>query len=144
MNTENNSTLVLPRRLANQILTHAQQNPETEICGLISAQNNQPKHYYPVPNIAANSATLFHMDEHAQIAAMKEMREQNEELLAIVHSHPHSIAEPSALDQAQHQYPDAYYLIVSLNTVGVLELRAFKQVSQKFEAVELILEHPDD
>ena len=144
MNTEKNSTLVLPRKLANLILTHAQQNPETEICGLISAQNNQAKHYYPIPNIAANSATLFQMDEHAQIAAMKEMRAQNEELLAIVHSHPHSIAEPSALDQAQHQYPDAYYLIVSLNTVGVLELRAFKQIAQKFESVELILEHPDD
>jgi proteasome lid subunit RPN8/RPN11 len=142
MNTENNSTLVLPRKLANLILTHAQQNPETEICGLIGTQNGQAKHYYPVANVAANSATLFKMDEQAQIATMKIMREQNEELLAIVHSHPHSIAEPSALDQAQHQYPDAYYLIVSLNTVGVLELRAFKQIKQKFESVELVLEHP--
>ena len=142
MKTETNSTLILPRPLANLILTHAQKNPETEICGLISAQNNQAKHYYPVANVSGDSATLFKMDEHAQIAAMKKMREQNEELLAIVHSHPHSIAEPSALDQAQHQYPDAYYLIVSLNTVGVLELRAFKQINQKFEPVELILEHP--
>ena len=73
---------------------------------------------------------------------MKKMREQDEELLAIVHSHPHSIAEPSALDQAQHQYPDAYYLIVSLNTVGVLELRAFKQINNKFESIDLIIEHP--
>ncbi|MDH5611722.1 MAG: M67 family metallopeptidase [Gammaproteobacteria bacterium] len=142
MNTKINPTLILPRKLANLILTHAQQNPETEICGLISAQNGLAKHYYPVANVATNSATLFKMDEQAQIATMKNMREQNEELLAIVHSHPHSIAEPSALDQAQHQYPDAYYLIVSLNTVGVLELRAFKQIKQKFEPVELILEHP--
>ena len=142
MKKEDNLTLLFPRKLANKILTHAQQNPETEICGLISAQNNQAKHYYPVANTAADTATLFTMDEQAQIAVMKKMREQNEELLAIVHSHPHSIAEPSALDQAQHQYPDAYYLIVSLNTVGVLELRAFKQVDQQFKAVELILEHP--
>jgi len=142
MTKENNLTLLFPRKLANKILTHAQQNPENEICGLISAQNNQAKHYYPIANIASNSTTLFTMDEHVQIAAMKKMREQNEELLAIVHSHPHSIAEPSALDQAQHQYPDAYYLIVSLNTVGVLELRAFKQIGQHFKAVELILDHP--
>jgi proteasome lid subunit RPN8/RPN11 len=142
MKTEKNLSLALPRQLANQILAHAQHNPDTEICGLISAQNHQAKHYYPVPNIAASSATLFQMDAQAQIAAMKEMRAQHEELLAIVHSHPHSIAEPSALDQAQHQYPEAYYLIVSLNTVGVLELRAFRQIDLKFEPVELILEHP--
>lgn len=142
MKNEKNLTLLFPRKLANKILTHAQQNPETEICGLVSAQDNQAKHYYPITNVATNTATLFAMDEQAQIAAMKKMREQDEELLAIVHSHPHSIAEPSALDQAQHQYPDAYYLIVSLNTVGVLELRAFKQIDNNFKAVELILEHP--
>ena len=142
MEKETNLTLLFPRKLANKILTHAQQNPETEICGLISAQNNKAKNYYPVPNVAADSAILFKMDEHAQIATMKKMREQDEELLAIVHSHPHSIAEPSALDQAQHQYPDAYYLIVSLNTVGVLELRAFKQINNKFESIDLIIEHP--
>jgi len=143
MNIENDSTLTLPRKMTNLILAHAQQNPETEICGLISAQNHLAKHYYPVPNVAANSATLFEMDEQAQIDTMKKMREQGEELLAIVHSHPHSAAMPSALDQAQHQYPETYYLIVSLNTVGVLELRAFKQKNQDFESVELILEHPD-
>jgi len=143
MNTDN-KTLLLPRKLANQVLAHAQQNPETEICGLISAQNNHARHYYPVPNSSDDSATHFHMDEQAQIATMKQMREQNEELLAIVHSHPHSTAFPSALDQQEHQYPDAYYLIVSLNTVGVLELRAFKQIGTHFESVELVLEHPSE
>ena len=137
-----NSTLLLPRQLANQILAHAQHNPEAEICGLISAQDQQAKHYYPVPNVAENTTRLFQMDEQAQIAAMKTMREQSEALLAIVHSHPHSTAVPSDLDQSQHQYPNAYFLIVSLNTVGVLELRAFKQVDQQFQPVELILEHP--
>ena len=139
-----NTTLLLPRKLANQILAHAQQNPETEICGLISSQNQHATRYYPVPNSSKNSATHFHMDEQAQIATMKQMCEQHEELLAIVHSHPHSDAIPSALDAQEHQYPDAYYLIVSLNTVGVLELRAFKQIDQRFESVELVLEHPSE
>lgn len=136
----NNHILRLPRQLANQILAHAQQNPETEICGLISRQAEQAKRYYPVPNASTDSATQFHMDEQAQIATMKKMREQNEELLAIVHSHPHSEAIPSALDQQQHQYPDIFYLIVSLNTTGVLDLRAFKQIDQRFQPIELVLE----
>ena len=139
---KNNSTLLLPRKLANQILAHAQQNPETEICGLISSLNQHAHCYYPVPNTASDSASRFQMDEHAQIAAMRQIREHNEELLAIVHSHPHSDAIPSALDEQEHQYPDAYYLIVSLNTTGVLDLRAFKQIEHHFQPVELILEHP--
>ena len=81
------------------------------------------------------------MDEQAQITAMKKMRDQNEALFAIVHSHPHSEAIPSALDEKEHQYPDAFYLIVSLNTKGVLDLRAFKQVDHHFQPVELILDH---
>ncbi|MCK5002917.1 MAG: M67 family metallopeptidase [Gammaproteobacteria bacterium] len=144
MKIETNLSLLFPRQLANKILAHAQQNPETEICGLISSQNQHPKHYYPIPNSAENAGLRFHMDEQAQISAMKKMREQNEELLAIVHSHPHSEAIPSALDEQEHQYPDAYYLIVSLNTTGVLDLRAFKQINQRFQPVELILEHPDN
>lgn len=142
MMTASGATLTLPRKLANLILAHAQQNPDAEVCGLISKKDQQAKYYYPIPNVAADTSSLFKMDESAQILAMKKMREQSEELLAIVHSHPHSTAIPSALDQAQHQYHDVYYLIVSLNTIGVLELRAFKQQNQHFEAVELILEHP--
>jgi len=141
MNTDN-KTLLLSRKLANQILTHAQQNPETEICGLISSQNQHANRYYPIMNSAENSGVRFQMDEQAQIAAMKEMRKQNEELLAIVHSHPHSDAIPSALDEQEHQYPDAFYLIVSLNTTGVLDLRAFKKIGQHFQPVELVLDHP--
>ncbi|MDH5711787.1 MAG: M67 family metallopeptidase [Gammaproteobacteria bacterium] len=143
MTTENHK-LQLPRKLANQILAHAQQNPETEICGLISSKNEHALCYYPIPNTADNSAVRFQMDEQAQIEAMKQIREHHEELLAIVHSHPHSDAIPSALDEQDHQYPDAYYLIVSLNTTGVLDLRAFKQIEGHFQPIELILEHPSN
>ena len=141
MNTDN-KTLLLPRKLANQILAHAQKNPETEICGLISSQNQHANRYYPILNTAENSGVRFQMDEQAQIETMKKMRGQNEELLAIVHSHPHSDAVPSALDEQEHLYPDAFYLIVSLNTTGVLDLRAFKKTNQHFQPVELILDYP--
>jgi proteasome lid subunit RPN8/RPN11 len=54
------------------------------------------------------------------------MREQGEELFGIYHSHPHSPAEPSDTDLRQAGYPEALYLIVSLNTKGVLEMRGFR------------------
>jgi proteasome lid subunit RPN8/RPN11 len=138
-----NSELVLPRKLVNQILTHAQQHEHTEACGLISASGGTPAHYYAVRNIASDPSTRFEMEPKQQIAAMKHMREQGEELMAIVHSHPMSPPVPSASDMQQTGYPDAFYIIVSLNTRGVLEMRAYQITTGEMQQVELHYEHED-
>lgn len=140
----NNQThLVLPRTLVNQILTHAQQHEHTEACGLISCAGDQPAHYYAVKNIAPEPSTHFEMEPSQQIAAMKHMREHGEELMAIVHSHPESPPVPSRADMEDIGYPDAYYIIVSLNTRGVLEMRGYQAVDGSMQAVELRYEHED-
>ena len=137
-------TLVLPRNVVTRILTQAQQQPETETCGLLSARDGDVSAYYPVKNIAADPASRFEMEPQHQIAAMKSMRENNEQLFAVVHSHPHSPAAPSAADVAEYGYPDAYYLIVSLNVKGVLEIRGFRQVDGEMRPVELHYAHGDE
>ena len=116
----------LPRSLINQLLHHAQQAPETEVCGLISAQNGEPMHCYPIANVATTPQRLFAMDPTEQIAALRDMRERGETLFAIYHSHPHSPPQPSATDLAEANYPEALYLIISLQTRGVLEMRGFR------------------
>lgn len=138
-----NSELVLPRRLVNQILTHAQQHEHTESCGLISASAGKPAHYYAVKNIAEDPSTHFEMEPKQQIAAMKHMREHDEDLLAIVHSHPMSPPVPSAADMQASGYPDAYYIIVSLNTKGVLEMRGYRIDNSDMRPVDLHYEHED-
>jgi len=138
-----NSELVLPRKLVNQILTHAQQHEHTESCGLISASNGNPDHYYAVKNIAADPSTRFEMEPKQQIAAMKHMREHGEDLLAIVHSHPESPPVPSATDMQEAGYPDSYYIIVSLNTKGVLEMRGYRFANAEMQVVDLRYEHED-
>ncbi len=116
----------LPRPLVNQILRQAQDSPDAEICGLIGARNGEAQHAYAVNNVAEQPEKLFQMDPAGQIAALRLMRERSETLFAIYHSHPTSPAEPSATDLAEAGYPDALYLIVSLNTRGVLDLRGFR------------------
>lgn len=138
-----NSELVLPRKLVNQILTHAQQHEHTESCGLISTSDGNPAHYYAVKNIAVDPSTHFEMEPKQQITAMKHMREHGEDLLAIVHSHPLSPPLPSATDMQEAGYADAYYIIVSLNTKGVLEMRGFKIVDGNMQPVDLHYEHED-
>jgi len=135
--------LVLPRKLVNQILTHAQQHEHTESCGLISTSDGHPAHYYAVKNIATDPSTRFEMDPKQQIAAMKHMREYGEDLLAIVHSHPESPPVPSTTDMQEAGYPEAYYIIVSLNTRGVLEMRGYKIADTEMQVVDLRYEHED-
>jgi len=137
------NTLTLPRPLINKILAHAQQNPDIEVCGLIANNVSNQKSYYPVNNIADKPDCRFLMDGSQQIAALKIMRDRQQQLFAIVHSHPHAQASPSQLDIDESSYKDAYYIIISLNTKGVLEMRAYAQQQKSMQEVDLILEIDD-
>lgn len=131
----------IPRRLVNQILHHAQEFPEREVCGLIGSRNGVPVQCYPVPNVAEHPECRFLLDARQQINAMRLMRERGEELFAIFHSHPTGTAEPSVADLQQADYPEALYLIASLGTKGVLELRGFRlNAAHEFVEVPLRLQ----
>ena len=134
------NTFRIPRHLVNQIMRHAQQSPEAEVCGLVASRHGQPSTVYAVANVASEPARLFTMDAPGQIEAMRQMREQGEALFAIYHSHPHAPAEPSLHDVAMAAYPEALYFIISLNTKGVLELRAWQIQQQTLLPVELVVE----
>jgi proteasome lid subunit RPN8/RPN11 len=121
----NMNAVRLPRAIVNQLLHLAQKSPQEEICGLISRDRNGFKKCYPVANTAGDKKRFFALDPGEQIAAMRIMREHGEDLAAIYHSHPDAPPLPSLDDVKQHEYPDALYLIISLGTKGVLEMRGF-------------------
>jgi proteasome lid subunit RPN8/RPN11 len=129
----------IPREIANQILRQAEHAPEEEICGLISGIGGEMRRCYPVPNVASDRRRLFEMDPKDLIDAMRRMRENGEELIAIYHSHPEAPALPSLADIAQSEYPGVLYLIVSLGTKGVLDMRGFRLHGERIEEVPLHL-----
>jgi [CysO sulfur-carrier protein]-S-L-cysteine hydrolase len=133
-------TLYLPRPLVNKILSHAQHNPSIEVCGLVGNSADNEKDYYAIDNVSKDPGCRFLMDAPQQIKAMKQMRDRQQELFAIVHSHPTSNAIPSARDIKENSYKDVYYIIISLNTKGVLEMRAYSQQQDSMQEIELILE----
>ena len=131
------NAITLPRTLVNQLLTQAQKSQQDETCGLISSKQGKPYRVYPIKNIAHNKQRLFEMDPAEQINAMKQMRHHQEDLFAIYHSHPNAPAEPSVEDIDQSHYPDALYLIISLNIKGVLEMQGFYIKPDGIQSVEL-------
>ena len=131
------ASILLPRPLVNELLQHAQDSETFEVCGLISSRDGHAHRCYRIDNIAANRDCRYQMDPAQQIAALKFMREHDETLFAIYHSHPGSPAVPSRTDIAEAGYPDALYLIISLNTKGVLEMRGFYVNGDTVTEVEL-------
>lgn len=131
-------TIRIPRTLANELLHQAQLSPEQEVCGLIGKRGERVE-CYPIENVATRPEMLFAMNAEEQIAAFKQMQQKEQQLFAIYHSHPYGPALPSNIDMAEAHYRDALYLIISLNTKGVLELRGFDLNNDQPEEVDLII-----
>ena len=129
----------ISRKLTNQLLHLAQLSPSLEICGLIGIQDDSSLHCYPIINVAEHPQQQFLLDASQQIAAMSKMRESNQELFAIYHSHPTAPALPSSEDLALSAYPAALYLIISLNTKGILEMRGFRITQDSAQEISLTL-----
>jgi proteasome lid subunit RPN8/RPN11 len=117
----------------------AQQTPEVEICGLISRDRHGFRKCYPVVNAANDKKHFFVLDPKGQIEAMRVMRERGEELAAIYHSHPDSPPQPSLADIEQHEYPGVLYLIISLGTKGLPEMRGFHIHGREAKEVPIVL-----
>lgn len=133
------SEIAIPRKIVQNLLHHAQQTPEKEVCGLISSLDNIPSRHYPIENTADNPERFFNLDPQQQIQAMAHMRNNGEQLFAIYHSHPSAPAIPSRTDIEQASYPDALYIIISLSTKGILELRGYKIANVQFFEIALRL-----
>jgi len=120
------------------MLEHALIHPTIEVCGLIGGQDMQATTIYAVKNIADDPKHRFLMDPEEQIAAMRTMRETNESLWGIYHSHLDSPAEPSQTDKEMAAYPGVYYFIISLIS-KIPELKAFCFNGKQFEDIILII-----
>jgi len=129
----------IPRKITNQLLHLAQISPDYEVCGLIGSKNGLPTHCYPIKNVAEHPQQRFLLDPGQHISAMTKMRELGEDLFAIYHSHPAAPAQPSAYDLELTAYPEALYLIISLNTKGILEMRGFKMHQKTALEIPLIM-----
>lgn len=109
--------LRLTRPYLSQMIRHLQAVYPQEGCGILSGSNGQVTGVYPINNIL-QSQTAYEMDPLQQVKTMLAIEAKDEQLCAIYHSHPHTPAYPSATDVALAYYPEAVYLIVSLQDVA--------------------------
>ena len=100
----------------------------SEACGLIAAKEGTPVRVFPMTNADASPVT-YRLDPKEQLQVFNEIDEQGWELWAIYHSHTHSEAYPSETDRRQAFYPEARYLILSLEDRAKPEMRGYRIIS---------------
>ncbi|HVL97750.1 MAG TPA: M67 family metallopeptidase [Egibacteraceae bacterium] len=116
--------LELDRVTYDALIAHARSDFPYEVCGLLAGEDGELRAHYPIPN-AARSMTYYNMEPKALLQAMNDIEDRGWDLLAIYHSHTHTEAYPSPTDVELAFYPEAVYLIVSLQDPDEPVIRAF-------------------
>jgi proteasome lid subunit RPN8/RPN11 len=141
--------LRIPQPILDGMIAHARELDPCECCGLLGGNDGTIVQQYRITNTVAKDARavqVFHeadvkqlghlsestraevayfMDPKEMLAAFKDMRAREIDLAVIYHSHTHSPAYPSTTDIGLAYYPDAAYLIVSLEDKHKPDVRAY-------------------
>src|SRR5262245_61313849 len=124
--------------MVDEIVAHAREEWPKECCGVVAAENGSATRVYRAEN-AARQPNLGYLIEGIDLYRIwSEIEAQGWVLEAIYHSHPKSPAKPSQTDiNLADQWPDAVYLIVSLEDDENPDLRGFRIADGRYEEIEL-------
>jgi [CysO sulfur-carrier protein]-S-L-cysteine hydrolase len=137
----------LPAPIREAIVAQARAEYPNEACGLIvgdasAADGGQALRYEPARNKAA-SPFRYEVEPSDLLRLTIETDDAVEVFWGIVHSHTHTPAVPSPTDVGLAFYPDALYLLVSLDeaeadrVTGEPSVRAWRIVDGVFHEVAL-------
>ena len=117
--------LSLPRSHSDEIIAHAREDAPNECCGIIAGNDGSATKLYRALNAEA-SPYRYNVDPKDLLRIYRDIDGNGWDVLAIYHSHTHTEAYPSPTDVKLAAWPEAYYVIVSLEDEANPVLRAFR------------------
>jgi proteasome lid subunit RPN8/RPN11 len=141
----------IPALMVQQLIDQARAEVPNEACGVIvgdapATEGGAPIRWEPTKN-SAGSPFRYEVDPDELYRLTVATDDAGEAFWAIVHSHTHTAARPSATDIGQAFYPDALYILVSLSSEdddetlpGVPTVRAWRIVDGEAFEVELLVQ----
>jgi proteasome lid subunit RPN8/RPN11 len=118
------------------MIAHAKADFPLECCGILAGKDDNISHIYKMKN-NDRSRTSYLMDPKEQISVFKEMRSLDIEMKAIYHSHPNHPAYPSMTDVELAYYPEAVYIIISINNNRDTKVLGFRIIHEEITEEEL-------
>jgi proteasome lid subunit RPN8/RPN11 len=108
-----NDSIVIAPSFLERMIEHAQTTEPNECCGVLGGKGSIVTSVYPIENDHESSEKFF-ANPQELFQAVRIMRNSDEDMIGIYHSHPTSPPVPSDTDKRENHYPGIYYLIISL------------------------------
>ena len=121
------------------MVDHARREWPLECCGILSGNDKTVQKSFELRN-TEESPVLYSMSAQDQMKVFEEMEKESMKMVAIYHSHPHTIPFPSEIDVKLTFYPDVSSVIISLKEKENPVMKAF-QISKEaifLEEIEVI------
>lgn len=131
--------LKIPSNISSAMLEHAKADFPFECCGLLAGKGDEVSHIYRMSNTDKSKVTYL-MEPAEQMRVFKEMRSLELELKAIYHSHPNHPAWPSRTDIELAYYPEAVYIIMSINDSRETEVGSFRIINKEITVEDIDLQ----
>jgi len=119
----------IPESIYRKMVEHAKKEKPLECCGLLAGKDQTVREIFETQN-AARSPILFSMDPKEELMVLREIENQSMEIIAIYHSHPHTIPFPSEADVKMSFSFDVPLVIISLKERNDSVVKAF-QISKE-------------
>jgi proteasome lid subunit RPN8/RPN11 len=117
--------LTLPKQVIDDIVAQAQEEAPNECCGIIAGKDGRATKLFQARNDEA-SPYRYNVDTDDLFRIYRECEENDWEFLVIYHSHTASEAYPSPTDVRLAVWPEAYYVLISLQDAERPVVRAFR------------------
>lgn len=119
------------------IVRHARVTVPNECCGVLIGDSDAIDEAVPARNIAEQPSTRFLIDPKDHLDALRTARGRGRDVVGFYHSHPRSMASPSAIDLAEASYPNHLFLIVGLRAEPP-DIRLFRFTAGNFIATAFV------
>ena len=144
------ATVALPGSIRDAMVAHAVAETPNEACGIIvgdrpAGDGGRALRWFPLRNPLA-SPYRYAIDPDDLLRLTIETDDADQVFWAIVHSHVASPARPSPTDLREAHYPEALYLLVSLDgreadpVTGAESVRAWRIVDGGVHEVAVVID----
>ena len=115
----------IPQSIYQRMIEHAQKEWPLECCGILGGQGETVQKTFELQN-SGKSSVRFSMLPLEQLRAFEEIEKGSMEMIAVYHSHPHTISFPSEIDVKCAYDPKLTWVILSLKEKEKPVVNAFK------------------
>lgn len=113
------SVIEFPRDLYDEIVTHAREGGDEEVCGVLGGTygptTSVVESVHRTANVADDPEIRYAIDPETHYEITEQIESAGESIVGFYHSHPAGPAFPSATDAERATWPGYSYVIVALD-----------------------------